>query len=68
MTRAADYLERAAAVEANARQMSLDEHRDRLLELAAAWRQMAEQELRREQLRHAAPAEDPRLDGPKPLA
>jgi len=67
MTRAADYLERAAVIEANASQMSLDEHRDRLLELAATWRQMAEQELRREQLR-PAPSEHPRLDHADPLA
>jgi len=65
MTRAADYLERAAAVEATARQMSLDEHRERLLELAVAWRQMAEQELRRE---HQRSAEEARLDRADPLA
>lgn len=67
MTRAADYLERAATIEANAGQMSLDEHRNRLLELAAAWRQMAEQELRREQLRIAA-EDEARLDRVSPLA
>lgn len=67
MTRAADYLERAAAVEANARGMSLAEHRERLLELAATWRQMAEHELLREQARRAADGE-PRLDAPDPLA
>ncbi len=67
MARAADYLERAALIEANARQMSLEEHRNRLLELAATWRQMAEQELRREHMRLAA-EEQPRLDRTDPLA
>jgi len=67
MTRAADYLERAAMIEANASQMSLAEHRNRLLELAAAWRHMAEQELRRDQLRIAA-EEEARLDRVSRLA
>jgi hypothetical protein len=66
LTRAADYLERAALIEAYARQMSLEEHRNRLLELAATWRQMAEQELRRELLRNATTA--PRLDRTDPLS
>ena len=46
MTRADEYRKRAAAAEASAQAMSLSEHRRDMLELAALWRELAEEEPR----------------------
>ena len=44
MSRADEYRKRAAAAEASAQAMSLSEHRRYMLELAALWRELAQEE------------------------
>ena len=44
MSRADEYRKRAAAAEASAQAMSLTDHRRHMLELAALWRELAEEE------------------------
>jgi len=44
MSRADEYRKRAAAAEASAQAMSLFEHREQMLNLAALWRELADDE------------------------
>jgi uncharacterized damage-inducible protein DinB len=44
MSRADEYRQRAAAAEASAQAMSLSDHRRHMLELAALWRELADEE------------------------
>ena len=56
MLKVAEYRARAEQAEREAKQMSLREHREQLLEIAQHWRRMAEE---RERLARAAEALDP---------
>lgn len=50
MSRADEYRKRAEAAEASAQAMSLSDHRRHMLELAAIWRELADEEQSEEPL------------------